>query len=59
MKTYDKIDTIFERDTEGTKKLIEGKYRDITVERTHVFIGTDIKFHLEAEQKTLRFRSIC
>lgn len=31
MKTYDKIDTIFERDTEGTKKLIEGKYRDATV----------------------------
>lgn len=32
MRTYDKIDTVFERDTEGTKKLIEGRYRDMTVE---------------------------
>ena len=27
MTEYTKIDTIFERDMEGTKKLIEGKYR--------------------------------
>lgn len=32
MIEYTKIETIFERDTEGTKKLIEGKYRNETVE---------------------------
>lgn len=32
MKEYHKIETIYERDTNGTKKLIEGKYRDKTVE---------------------------
>jgi len=29
---YTKIDTIFERDLNGTKKLMEGKFRDKTVE---------------------------
>ena len=32
MKEYIKIETVFERDTEGTRKLIEGKFRDETVE---------------------------
>ena len=32
MKEYIKIETVYERDTEGTKKLIEGKFRDETVE---------------------------
>lgn len=32
MKKYTKIDTIFERDVNGTKKLMEGKFRDKTVE---------------------------
>ena len=32
MIPYIKIDTPFERDTEGTKKLIEGKFRNETVE---------------------------
>lgn len=32
MKKYTKIDTIFERDIDGTKKLMEGKFRDKTVE---------------------------
>lgn len=32
MKEYHKIETIFKRDMEGTKKLIEGEFRDITVE---------------------------
>lgn len=32
MKKYTKIDTIFERDLNRTKKLIEGKFRDKTVE---------------------------
>lgn len=31
MKEYTKIETIFERDMEGTKKLIEGKYHNETV----------------------------
>jgi len=32
METYHKIETIFERDMEGTKKLIEGKFRNECVE---------------------------
>lgn len=32
MKEYTKIETIFERDTQGTKKLVEGKFRNETVE---------------------------
>lgn len=32
MKEYQKIETVFERDTEGTKKLIEGKFRNPIVE---------------------------
>ena len=32
MKEYHKIDTLFERDMEGSKKLIEGNFRSSTVE---------------------------
>lgn len=32
MTEYTKIETVFERDMEGTKKLIEGKFRNETVE---------------------------
>lgn len=32
MNEYTKIETIFERDMEGSKKLIEGKFRNETVE---------------------------
>ena len=32
MKEYEKIETIYARDTEGTKKLIYGEFRDKTVE---------------------------
>lgn len=32
MNTYPKIDTIFMRDTEGAKKLIENNFRDPTIE---------------------------
>ena len=32
MIEYTKIETVFERDMEGTKKLIEGKFRDETVQ---------------------------
>ena len=31
MIEYNKIDTVFERDTSGSKKLIEGQFRDETV----------------------------
>ena len=43
MTEYTKIDTIFERDMEGTKKLIEGKYRSETVEylKDNRWIGTE------------------
>lgn len=32
MTTYNKIETLYERDIEGTKRLIEGKFRSETVE---------------------------
>jgi hypothetical protein len=32
MKEYHKIETLFERDMEGSKKLIEGKFRNKTIE---------------------------
>lgn len=32
MRTYHKIETIYERDVEGTKHLIEGKFRNPTLE---------------------------
>ena len=43
MKEYTKIEAIFERDTEGTKKLIEGKFRNETVEylKDNRWIGTE------------------
>ena len=31
MKTYEKIETVYARDIEGTKKLIPGQYRNETV----------------------------
>lgn len=43
MAEYTKIETIFERDMEGTKKLIEGKFRNETVEylKDNRWIGTE------------------
>lgn len=43
MTEYTKIETIFERDMEGTKKLIEGKFRNETVEylKDNRWIGTE------------------
>lgn len=32
MNEYHKIETLFERDVNGTKKLIEGKFRNEAVE---------------------------
>ena len=31
MQTYHKIETVFARDVDGTKKLIEGQFRDPTM----------------------------
>lgn len=43
MYKYTKIETVFERDIEGTKKLIEGRYRDESVEylKDNLWIGTE------------------
>lgn len=43
MYKYTKIETVFKRDTEGTKKLIEGEYRDKTVKylKDNLWIGTE------------------
>lgn len=43
MEEYTKIETIFERDMEGTKKLIEGKFRNEMVDylRNNQWIGTE------------------
>ena len=43
MYKYTKIETVFKRDVEGTKKLIEGEYRDKSVEylKDNLWIGTE------------------
>lgn len=73
MKEYTKIETVFERDMEGTKKLIEGKYRNETVaylkdnewictekiDGTNIgVIGTGTKYHIKAEQSVRRCQRI-
>lgn len=53
MREYEKIETVFNRDIEGTKKLIPGSYRDETVEYlkdamwdfTEKIDGTNIRIH--------------
>lgn len=53
MKTYEKIETVFNRDIEGTKKLIEGSYRnpavqmlkDIFWDWTEKIDGTNVRVH--------------
>lgn len=53
MKEYHKIETLFERDMEGSKKLIEGKFRNPVVEYlkdnqwifTEKVDGTNIRVH--------------
>lgn len=53
MRTYEKIETLFERNTEGSKKLIEGQYRNPTVamcrnlmwDWTEKIDGTNIRIH--------------
>lgn len=58
MQEYHKIETVFERDTTGTKKLIEGMYRNPTVqylrhcnwEWTEKIDGTNIRVHWDGHQ---------
>lgn len=53
MRTYEKIETLFERNITGTKKLIEGQFRNPTVEMcrnlvwdwTEKIDGTNIRVH--------------
>ena len=53
MRTYEKIDTVFERETTGSKKLIVGKFRNPTIamlsnvnmEWTEKIDGTNIRVH--------------
>lgn len=58
MKEYHKIETVFERDVNGTKKLIEGKFRNETVEFlknntwqfTEKIDGTNIRVHWDGHK---------
>lgn len=58
MKEYEKIETIYARDTEGTKKLIFGEFRDKTVEFlrhinwvwTEKIDGTNIRVHWDGHR---------
>lgn len=58
MKEYHKIETLFERDMEGTKKLIEGKFRSSAVEYlkdnqwafTEKIDGTNIRVHWDGHK---------
>ena len=58
MKEYHKIETLFERDMEGSKKLIEGKFRNSAVEFlkdnqwhfTEKIDGTNIRVHWDGHK---------
>lgn len=65
MKTYHKIETIYDRDIEGTKRLIEGKFRNETVEYlancewefTEKIDGTNIRIHWDGHWITFGGRT--
>lgn len=65
MKEYLKIDTIFNRDTDGSKKLIPGSFRDRTVEFvkdlewvwTEKIDGTNIRIHWDGHKITFGGRT--
>ena len=65
MREYNKIDTIYERDTLGTKKLIEGKFRNETVaylanntwEFTEKIDGTNIRIYWDGHKITFGGRT--
>jgi hypothetical protein len=58
MREYHKIETIYERDTTGSKKLIEGQFRNHAVEYlkdtfwewTEKIDGTNIRIHWDGHQ---------
>lgn len=58
MKEYHKIETVFNRDTEGTKKLIDGDFRNETVKMlqninwiwTEKVDGTNIRIHWDGHK---------
>lgn len=58
MKQYEKIDTIYERSMSGSKKLIEGAYRDETIrylkdltwEWTEKIDGTNVRVHWDGHK---------
>lgn len=65
MNTYPKIDTIFKRDVEGTKKLIENSFRDPAVEYlkdsiwefTEKIDGTNIRIMWDGHKVTFGGRT--
>lgn len=65
MREYHKIDTIYERDTFGTKKLIEGKFHSEAVEYlansewefTEKIDGTNIRIHWDGHKITFGGRT--
>jgi hypothetical protein len=65
MIEYNKIETLWERDMEGTKKLIEGKFRNPTVEFlkdnvwqfTEKVDGTNIRIHWDGHKVTFGGRT--
>lgn len=65
MKEYNKIETIFERDINGTKNLIEGQYRNEAVEFladnnwvfTEKIDGTNIRVHWDGHKITFGGRT--
>ena len=65
MTEYHKIETVFERDITGSKKLIEGQYRNSTVaylknnfwEWTEKIDGTNIRVHWDGHQVTFGGRT--
>jgi hypothetical protein len=65
MREYHKIDTIYKRAEDGTKKLIEGSWRDQTVESikdidwvwTEKVDGTNIRVHWDGHKVTFGGRT--
>ena len=65
MREYNKIETVYERDVDGTKKLIEGKFRNETVEYladnewlfTEKIDGTNIRLYWDGHKVTFGGRT--
>ena len=65
MKEYNKIDTVFERDMNGSKKLIEGEFRSEAVKYlarctwrfTEKIDGTNIRIHWDGHKITFGGRT--